>query len=521
MTFDRSHSSFAIGSVEDDDHSELWPQPTPLPNPLPPVDPFYPELLPAALRGWVTDIAHRMQCPVDFPAVTAIVAASSLIGARAVIQPKKFDDWQVVPNLWGLVVGRPGVKKSPALAEALRHLTKLEKIEAESCKDSQAEWEIDCKVQSMKVEANEKKAKTLAEKDPAAARALLVQVAKPTQPVARRFIVNDATVEKLGELLQQNPWGVLCYRDEIYGLLSSMDKQGHEESRAFYLQSYDGNQGYTFDRIMRGTVHIPRVCLAIIGGIQPGRINDYVRGAVSAGSADDGLLQRFGLAVWPDIDSDFTHVDKRPDESAREAAFEVFERLVALEKTNRSEPVVWRFNDEAQKMFVDWLVPFEKEIRGDSLHPAMVSHLSKYRKLIPALALLFALIDTPNSGGVVHTNELARALEWYEYLRSHATRLYSSAVTPETTDAVTLLDKIKAGKLVDRDGTFLKCFTPRQVAIKHWAGLTTPDAVRKAADMLENFDWLRRAIVKSGVSGGRPSDIYAINPVLLKGAAAP
>ena len=107
-------------------HIDTWPEPTPLPNGLPPVDRFDAELLPVALRAWVMDIAHRMQCPADFPAVAALVALSSLIGARAVIQPKARDDWQVVPNLWGAVVGRPGVKKSPALSEALKPLHRLQ-----------------------------------------------------------------------------------------------------------------------------------------------------------------------------------------------------------------------------------------------------------------------------------------------------------------------------------------------------------------------------------------------------------
>ena len=56
-----------------------WPEPAPLPDALPPVAPFDLELLPEALRGWVADIAHRMQCPPDFPAVGAVVAISSLI----------------------------------------------------------------------------------------------------------------------------------------------------------------------------------------------------------------------------------------------------------------------------------------------------------------------------------------------------------------------------------------------------------------------------------------------------------
>jgi hypothetical protein len=62
-----------------------------------------------------------------------------------------------------------------------------------------------------------------------------------------------------------------------------------------------------------------------------------------------------------------------------------------------------------------------------------VSHLAKYRKLIPALALVFALVDTPDSGGVIHERELIRALAMGDYLRPHAERLYAAAVIPETT----------------------------------------------------------------------------------------
>ncbi len=506
-------AAILCGPTEANDSAVAWPEPTPLPNALPPVDPFDADLLPEALRPWIMDIAHRMQCPADFPAVAALVALSSLIGARAVVQPKAHDDWQVVPNLWGAVVGRPGVKKSPALGEALKPLNRLQATEFELYQVSHAAWGLDCKVEELAGADREKKAKGLAGKDKAAARALLEPVDTPAEPTARRFIVNDATVEKLGELMQQNPWGTLSYRDELYGLLTGLDKQGQEGSRAFYLQSYDGNQGYTFDRIGRGTVHIPRVCLAMIGGIQPGRIQEYVRGAVAGGSSDDGLLQRFGLTVWPDVTGEFIHVDQWPDTPAKLTAWAVFERLAQLQPASETEPNIWRFTPEAQALFVEWLVPFEIEIRGDDLHPAMVSHLSKYRKLIPALALVFALIDTPDSGGVIHERELIRALSFSEYLRPHAIRLYAAAVMPETTDAVTLLSKIKAGKLVDRDGVIHDSFTPRQVALKHWAGLGTPDAVRKAADVLTDYEWLRLEVVPTGAAGGRPSDRYAINPM--------
>jgi putative DNA primase/helicase len=498
----------------------LWPEPAPLPDALPPVMAFDAELLPLALRAWVMDIAHRMQCPPDFPAVAALVAVSSLIGARAVVQPKARDDWQVVPNLWGMTVGRPGVKKSPALGEALRPLNRLQANELEAFQFAHEAWALDCRVAEMQGDEREKKAKGIVGKDPAGARAMLEPVDTPAEPTARRYIVNDATVEKLGELLQQNPWGTLSYRDELYGLLTGLDKQGQEGSRAFYLQSYDGNQGYTFDRIGRGTVHIPRVCLAMIGGIQPGRIQEYVRGAVAGGSADDGLLQRFGLTVWPDTAGDFVHVDQWPDTPAKQTAGAVFERLAQLEPANDTDPKVWRFDDAAQALFVEWLVPFEQEIRGEELHPAMVSHLSKYRKLIPALALVFALIDTPDSANLIGETELIRALAMGDYLRTHAERLYAAAVMPETAGARALLTKIRTGKLTDTDGVMLDSFTPRMVASKHWACLETPDAVRKAADVLADWGWLVSEVKPTGTAGGRPSERYLVNPKGLKSGAA-
>ncbi len=82
-----------------------WPDPQPLPAGLPDVPAFEPELLPESFRGWVTDVAERMQCPPDYPAVAAMVAAAALIGRQVAIRPKQRDDWTVIPNLWGAIVG--------------------------------------------------------------------------------------------------------------------------------------------------------------------------------------------------------------------------------------------------------------------------------------------------------------------------------------------------------------------------------------------------------------------------------
>ncbi|MFM9427332.1 hypothetical protein RCH10_003788 [Variovorax sp. GrIS 2.14] len=475
-----------------------WGIPAELPDTLPPVMAFNPELLPDAMRGWIMDIAHRMQCPPDFPAVAAITAISSLIGARAVIQPKAKDDWRVVPNMWGNIIGIPGAQKSPATSEALQPLNKLEQKARDAWEAEKEVWDLDVKVAELQNEANARDAKALAQKDPAAAREKLKPIDLPPSPANRRFIFNDTTVEKLGELMSVNPWGFLAYRDEIHGLLKSMDREGQEGARAFYLQGYDGNQSYTFDRIGRGTVRIERVCIAMLGGIQPGRIQSYVRDAVAGGSGDDGLLQRFGLTVWPDLPPGFKNVDQWPDMEAKQRAYDVFDHLAAIEVT---EPRVWRYDDIAQGLFNNWREEFEPQIRSGDLHPALAAHLSKYRKLVPALSLIFAMIDSPDTG-VVGAEHLGRAIDWSEYLRTHAERLYSAAVMPETGAAKALLAKIRSGALGES-------FTPRQVAQKCWAGMTTTEAVRKAAELLADYDWLHRDVVQTG---GRPSERYDVNP---------
>lgn len=109
----------------------------------------------------------------------------------------------------------------------------------------------------------------------------------------QRYLTQDATTEKLGELLRDNPRGLLLSRDELAGWLSTLERPGREGEREFYLEAWDGSGEYTFDRIGRGTVHIPALTLSVLGGIQPGKLARYLDEALDGGGGADGLLQRF------------------------------------------------------------------------------------------------------------------------------------------------------------------------------------------------------------------------------------
>src|SRR6266852_4021845 len=204
-----------------------WPEPQPVPQGRPPVPPFRLALLPAALAPWVADIADRVQCPPDFVAVGVMAAAAAVIGRQIAIRPKRQDDWAVVPNLWGLGVGLPGSMKSPALAEALRPLRRLitdAQARDEEHRLAQRMWLAEQKARRHDLARRLREA--VAEQEPPEALQEPVEPARrDPPPVERRYLVNDTTVEKLGEPLNQNPNGLLLFRDELSGFLHTMEAE--------------------------------------------------------------------------------------------------------------------------------------------------------------------------------------------------------------------------------------------------------------------------------------------------------
>ncbi|MBG6116943.1 uncharacterized protein DUF3987 [Sphingobium sp. AEW010] len=138
---------------------DIWPDPIPLRDELPSVLPMNPALLPSQLRGWVQDIAERMNCPPDLVAIPAMVSAGALIGRRIGIRPQRRTDWLEVGNLWGCVVARPGSMKSPAASEALSRIRRLEVKAAADNEAALAEFNASESLYKLEREGAEKSAR--------------------------------------------------------------------------------------------------------------------------------------------------------------------------------------------------------------------------------------------------------------------------------------------------------------------------------------------------------------------------
>lgn len=469
-------------------------QPKALPEGLPAAMPWDDDLLPEALRGYVRDVADRTQCPPDFVAVSLIVAISATVGRKRTIHPKQRDDWEVVPNQWGCIIGRPSAMKSPALKQALRPLVALEAKERERHLAALTEYKAAGEILEIERKAAKDKAKKLmADGKKDAAIAAIAELADDLPaPVARRYIVNDATVEKLGELLNENPNGLLLVRDELGGWLATMQTEDGAVGRAFYLECFDGNGSFVYDRIGRGTIHIQSCCLSLIGGIQPSRIAPLVRGAVT-GEMDDGLVQRLQLAVWPDDDREWSLVDRWPNKAAKERLESVFERLDQIPDESRR---ALHFTPEAQELFNTWYTEHMQEIRSGEAHPALQSHFMKMPQTIAGLALLLELIEA--DAEAVGAEATARALDWADYLKSHAGRLYGAAINAPL---------LGAKLIMERRDKLPEPFTPREVRLRGWAGLDSMEAVNDSLATLSEHH-LVIAYEVAGEKGGRPSKRY-------------
>jgi hypothetical protein len=321
-------------------------------------------LLPKALADFVLDEADRMPCSPDYIAATLVVCLGSVIGARCGLKPKRRDDWIVVPNLWGGIVGDPSSKKSPAMGTVTRFLDRLETREAENLVDALSSFEAEkaaFEAHQAAVRASMKKAAGGAKPDHlkmAASIADMQDLKAPEEPHALRYKSNDSSVEKLGDILSRNPQGIMVFRDELTGLLSSWERDGHEGDRAFYLESWNGTGSFNIDRIGRGEQFVKTLCLSIFGGIQPDKIESYLAGIASS-LDNDGRVQRFQVMVYPNA-VPWAWCDRYPVDGAREAVRDVFDRLSVFEPVQDGATPAddfvklphFEFDDEAQEVFI-------------------------------------------------------------------------------------------------------------------------------------------------------------------------
>jgi hypothetical protein len=319
------------------------------------------------------------------------------------------------------------------------------------------------------------------------------------EPQAPRLRQNDVTIERVATLLATAaPKGLLIVRDELAGWISGMCSY-NDAGRAFWVESF-GGRPYRVERQKHpDPIIVPRLAVAVYGGVQPERLGPLMR------DTDDGLLARI-LWAWPDpiafrLSRRAPHVDWAVDALDRL-------RWLDLQPGYPPQPLIVPLSQDALPLLESFARGVQE--RQETAGGLMRSTLGKARGLALRLSLVLETLWWCGSSGMAAgPNQIspkafaAAAHILDDYYLPMAERVYGDAAAPQRDrNAATLARWI----LRDKPHEVYVRALQRDVRLP---GLTSAEAIHEAAGVLVEADWLQEPV--RGV-GRRGKAAYAINP---------
>ena len=393
-----------------------------------------PEMLPSELRNWVRDVCERIESPFEIGVVNALTIIGNLIGNRVAIKPKEFDcDFLIYPNLWGLVIGKPSIKKTPVFNEISKSINRIQLEESKKNQEDIKNYQRDMELYKIQKDEFLKKFKEAKDKNKP-----IFTMEPPDEPKRTVHFTQDATIEAIARIVKDNPKGLLILRDEVSGFLKNLDSFGKEEYRSFFLEGWSSGSK-SIERVGNGNLTIPKLTLGVLGNIQPSILKPYIYETVK-GKKADGLLQRFQLLVYAEP-LEIKGVDRIPNKIARNNFDSIIEYIIKNEEFEGVENNVYNkqpfysYSKEAQTKYNKWYIEINEEARNTE-NEALEAHLSKYPNLTNALALIFHICELAkgydrNGDYKISLENFDKALNITNVLKEHAKKLYSTLQVEE------------------------------------------------------------------------------------------
>lgn len=498
----RSEESREVAQVSGDPDGGTAP--LPLGAKLLPVPALDARLLPQPLQGLVFDYAQGVPLAPEYVATAIFAACGSILSGKVALSLKKQGYWCETPNAWAVNVGVVAACKTPALAPIREALAKI---------DARYEFDYQLKLatyrtEQLQYEASVKALTKLIAQGSGMSPAPLPS--EPCPPILRRAYTSNSTPEALGVLCQGGP--TLVIDDELSGWLSLMADAKNQSGRAFNLGAWNGAGGYKFDRIGRGTTNIPHLCVSMVGNIQPGLLHRFLGKSARDGAHADGLMQRFGMMVYPDLVPHSGLVDRRSDLSAWQTGIDAIAALPdydvsahgAVQAPLSSGRPVFTLDDGAHDAFCEWYAWHLTESRNDDLVEAYRQHVLKLPKVVATVALAIHVLE--GFSGPVCETVMRRATDATRFFAAHAQRVYSLATQNADIESARMIAKrISTGELRGE-------ITSRECRRRGWSGCETAEDADRVLTVLEDAGWLQLTPQRATHVGGRPTKRWITNP---------
>ncbi|EJG2229776.1 DUF3987 domain-containing protein [Vibrio parahaemolyticus] len=488
------------------EQTSIWATPKPLGAPLLPVLTLDEDMLPKDMYHYAAYKALKLDnAPIEFIAIPLIIAYAATLGTTHVLRPKALDfDWKETPVLWGGLVAPPSAKKSPCLSVGSKPAAKIQKHLTKKFKEEMKKAKVRKKLLEKRAKQLEEQAhEAFASENEEEATQLLTQSEELRDqikmPVERKIIINDATIEAIGVRLSGTRDGILVLRDELSGLLVDF-KDERSAARPFFLEAYNGGNEFITERISREQVHIPRLAVWVVGGIQPDKLMPFLHARKHNGD-NDGFLERLQLLVMPDI-PEGKYLDQRVADQEKELFNRVddaFLRAGTIGFNEKGHSHEVRFDIFAQVLWAEWVQEQHDKIKTVDID--MQSVLGKHIGLCARLALTFHMFEEGSASKQIEKVTLEMAIRFISFLESHQYRIFSSCENTALHDLLKLF--------LTKLGGLPNPFTLSDVSDKKWSsfGKDNRDTV---LENLCNLGYLFR--VQSRSKHGRPTILYYKHP---------
>ncbi len=191
--------------------------------------------LPPAIELFARDQAKLIGIDPGVMGLACIVTAAGAIHDHYMVQPKRNDPgWRESARIWGAFIDNIGTKKSPTIKAAIAPLRDAEIAKYDASQTARERYKIAEKIYAKALETYAAKR---AKNEPCA------EPLKPARPLIWRRVVNDVTLEKLSDILVDNPGGVACMVNELSTWFTAFDAyraKGAGRDRGLWLELHDG-----------------------------------------------------------------------------------------------------------------------------------------------------------------------------------------------------------------------------------------------------------------------------------------
>ena len=374
---------------------------------LPEAPPFPVDALPESCRRFVRESAVSLGCAVDLVTVPLLGLLSAAVGNSRQVELKR--GWKESAALFAVVVAEPGDKKTPAQKAALAPLWQAQK---RLKKEYQEEYEV-YEAELRYWEAERKVAAKEGEPAPP----------KPKEPALKSVVVDDVTVERLADILDENPRGVTSAQDELSGWVLSFNQYkagGKGADRQFWLRVWS-NAPVKVDRKSRKVpAIIPEPWVSVVGSIQPEILPELNTGR------NDGMTDRF-LYSYPEPQR-VRHTDEQVSAAAEQAVLKVYEKLMDLklpESEGEPFPGTVPMTKEAWEVFKEIADGLLEEAHALTFPRRLRGAWSKLVAYLARLSLVLALsrVVESNEREQVEPQDVFAASVLVGYFKAHARRV--------------------------------------------------------------------------------------------------